>query len=72
MTHLVDELKVKADASIAVMRDAALRAAIVGDGHAPARFRAQTVRNITPWYDAYGVKAGEKMYLAPEDRVQVW
>jgi len=30
------------------------------------------VRNITPWYDAYGVKAGEKMYLAPEDRVQVW
>ena len=54
------------------VRDAALRAAIVGDGHAPARFRAQTVRNITPWYDAYGVKAGEKMYLAPEDRVQVW
>ncbi|MFL6591926.1 MAG: M13 family metallopeptidase [Luteimonas sp.] len=54
------------------VRDAALRAQIVGDGHAPAQFRAQTVRNIDAWYDAFGVKAGEKLYLAPEQRVRIW
>ena len=54
------------------VRDAALRAAIIGDGHAPARYRAQTVRNIGEWYDAFSVKAGEKLYLEPKDRVLVW
>ena len=54
------------------VRDAALRAAIIGDGHAPARYRAQTVRNIPEWYDAFSVKAGEKLYLDPKDRVKIW
>ncbi|BCT93952.1 peptidase M13 [Lysobacter helvus] len=53
-------------------RDAALRAQIIGDGHAPGRYRAQTVRNIDAWYDAFGAKAGEALYLKPEDRVQVY
>ena len=54
------------------VRDAALRSAIIGDGHSPARYRAQTVRNIPEWYDAFSVKAGEKLYLDPKDRVLVW
>ncbi|QNP39497.1 M13 family metallopeptidase [Lysobacter solisilvae (ex Woo and Kim 2020)] len=54
------------------IRDAALRQRILTDGHAPAAQRAQTVRNIDAWYDAYGAKAGEKLYLAPADRVKVW
>ena len=54
------------------VRDAALRAQIVGDGHAPARFRAQTVRNIDAWYDAFAAKPGEALYLKPEDRVRIW
>jgi putative endopeptidase len=54
------------------VRDAALRAQIVGDGHAPGRFRAQTVRNLDAWYDAFGGKAGEALYLAPDARVQVY
>jgi putative endopeptidase len=54
------------------VRDAALRAQIIGDGHAPGRYRAQTVRNIDAWYDAFGAKAGEALYLKPEDRVQVY
>jgi len=29
-------------------------------------------RNIDPWYPAFDVKPGEKMYLAPADRVQIW
>jgi putative endopeptidase len=31
-----------------------------------------TVRNIDPWYDAYQVKPGEKLYLEPEKRVRIW
>jgi putative endopeptidase len=53
-------------------REAALRQQIVTDGHAPARERAQTVRNLDPWYDAYDVKPGEKLYLAPDQRVRIW
>jgi len=53
-------------------REAALRQQIVVDGHAPARERAQTVRNLDPWYEAYGAKPGEKLYLAPGDRVRIW
>jgi len=53
-------------------RDAALRAQIVGDGHAPAAFRAMTVRNLDAWYAPFDVKAGEKLYLDQKDRVQVY
>ena len=53
-------------------RDAALRAQVVGDGHSPGRFRAQTVRNIDAWYDAFKPKPGQKLYLAPADRVKIW
>jgi putative endopeptidase len=54
------------------MRDAALRQRVVTDGHAPGRFRAQTVRNIDAWYDAYAPKAGEAMYLDAKARVRIW
>ena len=54
------------------VREAALRQQIVTDGHAPDRERAQTVRNIDAWYKAYDVKPGEKLYLAPADRVRIW
>ena len=53
-------------------RDAALRAQIVGDGHSPGRFRAQTVRNLDAWYDAFPSQPGEKLYLEPADRVRIW
>lgn len=53
-------------------RDAALRAQVIGDGHAPGRFRAQTVRNLDAWYDAFPSKAGEKLHLEPKDRVKIW
>src|SRR5438552_4267281 len=54
------------------IRDAALRSQIVTNEHAPARERAQTVRNIDAWYDAYGVKPGEKLYLESNARVRIW
>jgi putative endopeptidase len=40
--------------------------------HAPAQFRAQTVRNIDAWYAAFDVTPGEKLYLAPDQRVKIW
>jgi putative endopeptidase len=53
-------------------RDAALRAQVIGDGHAPGEFRAQTVRNLDPWYDAFQPKPGQKLYLDPKQRVKIW
>ena len=53
-------------------REPALRQRIVIDGHAPAEYRADTVRNLDAWYDAFSVKQGQKLYLAPKDRVRVW
>ena len=54
------------------MREAALRRQVVTDGHAPAEYRADTVRNLDPWYAAFGVKSGQKLYLAPAERARVW
>jgi putative endopeptidase len=54
------------------MRDAALRQRLATDVHAPPQFRAETVRNIDQWYPAFKVKPGEKLYLAPKDRVKIW
>lgn len=54
------------------IREPALRQRIVTDGHAPAEYRADTVRNLDAWYDAFKVQPGQKLYLAPADRVRVW
>ncbi|HYL02922.1 MAG TPA: M13 family metallopeptidase [Steroidobacteraceae bacterium] len=54
------------------IREPALRQRLVTDGHAPAEYRADTVRNLDAWYAAFDVKPGEKLYLAPADRVRVW
>jgi len=53
-------------------RDERLRQGIVNDGHAPERWRVQTVRNLDAWYDAWGAKPGEALYLDPKDRVRIW
>ncbi len=53
-------------------REAALRQQILTDGHAPAQYRALTVRNLDAWYPAYNIKPGEALYLAPKDRVKIW
>lgn len=43
------------------------------DVHAPNVLRANMQpRNLDDFYDTFGVVPGDKMYLAPEDRVQIW
>jgi putative endopeptidase len=54
------------------VRPEALRSRIITDGHAPAEYRADTARNLDAWYGAFNVKAGQKLYLAPKERVRVW
>jgi predicted metalloendopeptidase len=53
-------------------REAALRQRIVTDSHSPAEYRADCVRNLDAWYSAFDVKPGQKLYLAPAERVKVW
>jgi putative endopeptidase len=54
------------------VREARLRQQVLTDPHAPAQFRADTARNIDAWYSSFQVQPGEKLYLAPPDRVQIW
>jgi predicted metalloendopeptidase len=49
-----------------------LRVLLTGDGHAPDEYRADTVRNIDAWYQAFNIQPGRKLYLPPEARVRVW
>jgi putative endopeptidase len=54
------------------LRDAALRARIATDVHAPGPWRVLTVRNVDAWYPAFNVQPGQKLYLAPGKRIIVW
>jgi endothelin-converting enzyme/putative endopeptidase len=54
------------------MRPEALRQRLINDGHAPAQYRALTVRNLDAWYAAFPIKPTDKLYLPPEKRVRVW
>ncbi|MGA0607954.1 M13 family metallopeptidase [Phenylobacterium sp. VNQ135] len=55
------------------IRDEALRQQVVTDPHSPAYYRVNgTIRNIPGWYEAWDVKAGDKLYVAPEQRVRIW
>ena len=54
-------------------RDAALVSQVKSDPHSPSEFRVNgSMRNHPGFYEAYGVKAGDKMYLKPEERVIFW
>ncbi|MCL6730559.1 M13 family metallopeptidase [Sphingomonas hankyongi] len=53
-------------------REPNLRQRLLTDPHSPSEQRASIVRNMDPWYNAFGVQAGQKLYLAPADRVRIW
>ncbi|MGD0863977.1 MAG: M13 family metallopeptidase [Rhizomicrobium sp.] len=55
------------------LRDDAIRKQVVSDPHSPRQFRVNgVVRNIDAWYAAFDVKPGDKLYVAPKDRVHIW
>ena len=53
-------------------REAALRQQVLTDPHSPGEYRADTVRNLDPWYAAFDVKPGQGLYLTPDQRVHIW
>ncbi|HZJ53337.1 MAG TPA: M13 family metallopeptidase [Myxococcaceae bacterium] len=54
------------------LREPLARQYLVADGHAPDHYRALTVRNVDAWYEAFQVRPGQALFLAPSDRVRVW
>ncbi|MET3725131.1 M13 family metallopeptidase [Sphingomonas trueperi] len=55
------------------VREDAQRQALLTDPHSPATARVNgVVRNVDAWYKAFDIKPGDKLYLAPEQRVHIW
>ena len=54
-------------------REGALRQQLLSDPHSPEQYRVDgIVRNFDPWYKAFNVQPGDKLYLPPDQRVHVW
>ncbi len=53
-------------------REANLRQRLLTDPHSPSEYRTDIVRNMDPWYPAFGVQPGQKLYLDPAGRVRIW
>lgn len=54
-------------------REEALRNQIKTDPHSPGTVRAvQPLLNVDAFFEAFDIKEGDAMYLAPEDRVRIW
>ena len=54
-------------------RPDALETQIKTDPHSPGVVRAtQPLKNIDAFYEAFDIKEGDAMYLAPEKRVRIW
>jgi putative endopeptidase len=53
--------------------DEAARNQVMTDFHSPRKFRVNgVVRNVDAWYAAFGIGPGDKLYLAPSQRVHIW
>ncbi len=54
-------------------RDDSLRQQIVNGPHSPGFVRAYApLRNVDAWYEAFEVREGDKLYVAPDARVRIW
>jgi len=54
-------------------RDNEVIVRLKSDPHSPSAVRGTVPEmNQTSFYDAFGIKEGDKMYLPPEKRVSLW
>lgn len=54
-------------------REESLRTQIKTDPHSPGMYRAtEPLKNIDAFYEAFDIKEGDPMYVAPENRVRIW
>jgi putative endopeptidase len=50
-----------------------LRQRVTADPHSPEMYRTNgVVTNLDAFYEAFGLKPGDKLYKKPEDRVRIW
>lgn len=55
------------------MVEKSMRNRVATDSHSPGEFRALgSLSNMPEFYKAFNVKAGDSMYIAPENRVKIW
>jgi len=54
-------------------RPETIRRQAASDPHSFRTFRVNgVVRNIDAWYEAFGVKPGDPLYIAPDKRARIW
>jgi putative endopeptidase len=54
-------------------REEAIKTQVKTDPHAPDEIRGYLpLMNVDAFYNAFNIKPGDKMYLAPEKRVKIW
>jgi endothelin-converting enzyme len=55
------------------LRDEMLREQVLTDPHSPPLFRVNgPVMNMSEFYQAFDVKPGDRMFVAPERRTKIW
>ncbi|POS02908.1 putative endopeptidase [Flavobacterium croceum DSM 17960] len=55
------------------IRDEALKNQVKTDPHSPAQYRAYVpLINLDTFHEAFQIKPGDGMYVAPEKRVKIW
>lgn len=55
------------------MRDEAIKNQVKTDPHTPGMYRAYVpLQNVDAFYQAFGIKEGNKLYVKPENRVKIW
>ena len=53
--------------------EASIRRQVLSNPHSPSHWRVVgPTRNVDAWYDTFNVKPGDKYYLPPDKRVQLW
>ena len=54
-------------------RDTEMLRRLTVDSHSPPEFRCNgVIRNLPEFYEAFGVKQGDKLFLPKEQRVRIW
>ena len=53
-------------------REALVQQLLTIDPHAPADLRANVVRNLDEFHEAFGTAPGDGLWLEPDDRVRIW
>ena len=55
------------------IRDAEIRSLTTGDVHSLSVNRVNvTLRNLEPFFDAFGIKEGDKLFRPEADRIVIW